>query len=345
MQTGSTGVSREQPWSLKEKTPNSFSDPARRYVIVTPCFNEENVIGRFLDELELSIGRTRHEFTVVVVDDCSTDGTEKRIRECMTERKPFEIRAIRLTFNCGHQEAIKQGLRYAERFEADGYIVMDSDGEDDPAAIARLTEICDRDIVFVKRGRRSESLLFKLFYMLYKLLFRIISGNQIYFGNFSMISRRTLLSLNRQEFRHYPAFLSKMRLTKTQIRVDRLKRIDGKSKMRFESLIMHGLMSLIEYAEQLLFFYIRILVAMLAFLGAVVGYVAYEYLIKDRAIAGWTSTMATNLLNAVLITSGIIVLGLLMVSQRRTSRSSTELFTEYPSPIWIASGRQIMPIR
>jgi hypothetical protein len=39
--------------------------------------------------------------------------------------------------------------------------------------------------------------------------------------------------------------------------------------------------------------------------------------------------MAIGLLNGVLITSGIIVLGLLMVSQRRISQSKTLLYTEY----------------
>jgi len=299
---------------------------------VTPCFNEEDVIQKFLVELETALSKTDHEFTVVVVDDCSTDDTQTKIRETSFRMESLRLKPIRLSFNCGHQGAIKQGLRYAEKFEADGYIVMDSDGEDDPAAIASLTGITGKDIVFVRRGKRSESVLFKTFYALYKLLFRVISGSPIYFGNFSMISRRALTSINRQEYVHFPAFLSKTRFTKSHIRVDRRKRIDGNSKMKFDSLVMHGLLSLIEYSEQLLFFFIRILMAMLLFLAGVVGYVVYEKLIMDRAILGWTSTMAIGLLNGVLITSGIIVLGLLMVSQRRISQSRTLLFTEYP--VW-----------
>ena len=313
--------------------PKATSGP-RSFVIIAPCFNEESVIERFLSELEGCMARTPHEYTVVVVDDSSTDGTQEKLRAFHFENEgSFHLRAIRLTYNCGHQGAVRQGLRYAERFVADGYIVMDSDGEDDPAAIERLTTMTGCDIVFVKRGKRSESLLFRSFYVLYKILFRVISGNHIYFGNFSMVSRRVLLSINRQQFNHYPAFLSKSRFNKTHIRVDRRRRIDGDSKMRFDSLVMHGLMSLIEYSEQLLFFFIRVLAAILIFLFAVILYVAYEYFIMDRAIVGWTSTMATNLINGVLITSGIIVLGLLILSQKKASQSDTDLFTEYQ--VWV----------
>ncbi len=316
---------------ILEPIPLRKPEEPRRFVIVTPCFNEERVILRFLDELEAVLSTTSHGFVVVLVDDCSTDGTQTLLKESGFRDEAHLLKPIRLTFNCGHQGAIRQGLRYAERYEADGYIVMDSDGEDDPAAIAVLTKSIGQDIVFVKRGKRSESILFKTFYALYKVLFRVISGNHMYFGNFSMISRRALLTVNRQEFVHYPAFLSKTRFAKTHIRVDRRKRIDGNSKMNFDSLVMHGLMSLVEYSEQLLFLFIRILMAMMVFLAAVVGYVVFEYFIKDRAIAGWTSTMATNLMNGVLITSGVIVLGLLMVSQRRLTHSGKDQFTEYPT--------------
>jgi glycosyltransferase involved in cell wall biosynthesis len=332
MQAAIADLRKEAAGLTRESVPLHKAEEPRRFVIVTPCYNEEAVIKRFLTELEDVLATTSHEYTVVIVDDCSTDGTQMKLKESLFKAPSHRLRPIRLTFNCGHQGAIRQGLRYAERFVADGYIVMDSDGEDDPAAIGRLTEKTGHDIVFVKRGKRSESLLFKAFYALYKALFRIISGNRIYFGNFSMISRRVLVSINRQEFVHYPAFLSKTRFPKTHIRVDRRKRIDGDSKMNFDSLVMHGLMSLIEYSEQLLFFFIRILLLMLVFLVAVVGYVAYERLIMQRAIVGWTSTMATNLLNGVLITTGIIVLGLLIVSQRRISSSRDDLFTEYP--VW-----------
>ena len=332
MQAGVAESVRPEAVGLRmEPLPLRKPEDPRRFVIVIPCFNEETVIKRFLDELEAVLSTTPFGFVVVMVDDCSTDGTQTVLKESGFRDEAHTLKPIRLTFNCGHQGAIRQGLRYAERYEADGYIVMDSDGEDDPAAIAALTESIGHDIVFVKRGKRSESILFKTFYALYKVLFRVISGNHIYFGNFSMISRRALLSVNRQEFVHYPAFLSKTRFSKTHIRVDRRKRIDGTSKMNFDSLVMHGLMSLVEYSEQLLFLFIRILLAMMVFLAAVVGFVAYEYFIKHRAIAGWTSTMATNLMNGVLITSGTIVLGLLIVSKRRISHSRNDQFTEYPA--------------
>ena len=65
---------------------------------------------------------------------------------------------------------------------------MDSDGEDKPSDIQRLLEQLKQDgldVVVATRRSRVESLRFKLFYLVYKLLFRILVGRVFGFGNFN----------------------------------------------------------------------------------------------------------------------------------------------------------------
>jgi hypothetical protein len=174
----------------------------------------------------------------------------------------------------------------------------------------------DFDIVFINRGKRNESLAFKTGYLLYQLLFKIISGNKINFGNYSMVSKQVMDSISAQYFDHYSAFLSKLKFRKDFIRFDRRKRVNGSSKMNFNGLIMHGLKSLLEYSEELLFFFIRILSVIFFVFVLYGGYALYSYFFSHKAIPGWTSSILTGLVNSILITSGIIVLGLLIVSQR-----------------------------
>ena len=298
----------------------------QKYVVIAPCYNEEQVITAFLKELESIFIRTNFLFTVIVVDDCSTDQTLARLKAFSFEDSRFELHILRLKYNVGHQGAIRQGLIYASSMNALGFIVMDSDGEDDPNAILQLTEGSPFDIKFVSRGKRKESFTFKAGYFFYKILFKIISGNQINFGNYSMISKMVLNAIHAQNFDHYSAFLSKQKFEKVFLKYDRRKRIDGQSKMNMNSLVIHGLKSLIEYSEQLLFFFIKVMLILFIALMVYAGYVFYCYFISQKAILGWTSTIAIGLINSILTTAGIIVLGLLIVSNKNRINNRDDIF-------------------
>jgi glycosyltransferase involved in cell wall biosynthesis len=299
-----------------------------RYVIISPCYNEEDVISIFLNELETIFQQTPYHYTVVIVDDYSTDGTMEKLKEFQFASEKYDLKPIRLKYNLGHQGAIHQGLKYASSIDANGYIVMDSDGEDDPQAILKLVKIKDFDIVFVSRGKRKESLFFKLGYYFYRLLFKIISGNKINFGNYSMISKSVVNCIHPQEFVHYSAFLSKQRFKKIFVKFDRRKRIDGKSKMNSNNLIMHGLKSMIEYSDELLFFFMRLLVLISIVMIGYIGYVLYTKFISQKAVSGWSSTITISLVNSMLIISAIIVLGLLIISRKDRGKSKEDLYKD-----------------
>ncbi|MFN3875426.1 MAG: glycosyltransferase, partial [Flavobacteriales bacterium] len=155
--------------------------------IVAPCYNEGAVAVRFLEELDGVLARLEQRFAVVMVDDGSSDGSLDLLRAHRLSAPNAELHLIALPFNLGHQEAIRQGLLYAEGLEAERFIVLDSDGQDDPGAIAELASIADAEIVFVARGRRSEGVPFRLGWLLYRLAFRLIARRPLDFGNFSII--------------------------------------------------------------------------------------------------------------------------------------------------------------
>jgi len=298
------------------------------YVIVSPCFNENSTVIAFLNSLNNTLKSSSHRFLVIVVDDGSTDKTLDLLQQYRFVAANVALQVLRLRFNVGHQKAIYQGLLYAQRFEAAHYIVMDADGEDDPRAILDLTAIHDADIVFVTRGKRHESIRFKLGYFFYKSLFAMVANARVNFGNYSMISRRALEAVLGQSFVHYSAFLSRLRLSRRNIKYDRLRRLDGQSKMNFHSLVMHGLKSLIEYSDKVLLFFIKFFVIVLIGLLGVAGFILYMKLFTDEAVLGWASTLGTSLFNASLIILGIIVLGLLLLNINDKSKPHEPIFIE-----------------
>lgn len=295
--------------------------------IVAPCFDEGQVAIRFLEELEHVLTRLPQRFTLVMVDDSSTDDTLALLRAHRTSAGNVTLRSITLAYNMGHQEAIYQGLQYASTLDAERFIVMDSDGEDDPGAIAELVGSTDASIVFVARGKRSESMGFRLGYWLYRRIFRFIAGRSISFGNYSMVDRRVLEAVLDRSFIHYAAFLSRQRSSQHIIVRDRRPRIDGRSKMSFRSLSIHAFRSLIEYSEEVLSIFLRgfiylALIFLLCFLG-IVG----VKLFTDEAILGWASILSVSLFNSMLLCLGFFAIGLLLVNTaQRRERAGRHLY-------------------
>ncbi len=171
----------------------------KHYVIILPVFNEHELIEAFLRLVEKKLATIDVLFKLVLVDDGSIDNTVEIIRNFQITTTNISIELLQLSSNQGHQNAIRKGIIQAAKNMDEnlaGVIIMDADGEDDPEAIKELVSINEFDIVFVSRGKREESARFKFGYFIYKLLFRIITGRTINFGNYSLFSPRVLKSIS-----------------------------------------------------------------------------------------------------------------------------------------------------
>lgn len=297
--------------------------------IITPCFNEGHTVIRFLDKLmDVLKPVAEHQFEIIVVNDASTDITPTLLNDYKVSVTNIKLKVLHLRFNAGHQMAIFQGMKYAVKTTATHFLIMDSDGEDNPAVIPQLLARYPADIINVVRGKRSESLSFRISYYFYKLLFRLVTGKEMNFGNYSMISRKVLESALFHSYIHYPAFLLKQRLPREQVVADRAPRIDGSSKMNFNSLVYHAFKSLVEFADDLLMLFLRFFAFIILLFAGAVGVVFYQKFIAHNAILGWASTITLLLMNLALISLGFFVLGILLLnmSQQRQRAFQQELF-------------------
>ena len=282
--------------------------------IITPCFNENNTIIRFLKQLEETLVNLPYDFTVVVVDDCSTDNTLALLSQFNFRARNIRLDLITLQFNLGHQGAIYQGLLYSQKLTSSKFIVMDADGEDDPTAILDIILEDEADIVHVVRGKRNEGVFFRIAYYFYKLLFRIITNKDMNFGNYCMINRKILNASIHTSFIHFAAYLSKIRANHAYIIHDRQRRIGGQSKMNAGSLISHAFKSLTEYAESLLLIFLKLFILLAASFSVLILYILYQKFFTDNAILGWASTISVGLFNTALIAIGFYVIGILLLN-------------------------------
>ena len=282
-------------------------------VIVTPVFEDAEAASVLFRQLSTSLG---DDLYVVAVDDGSV---RQPVSAGMIAERGLAGSVITLKRNIGHQRAIAVGLSWVEQ-NLSGYqrvIVMDSDGEDMPSSIPELLSPLDRgdvDVVVAERKSRFESLRFRVFYVVYKWLFRLLCGHRISFGNFMALSPAALRRLvAMQELWIHIAgcvLSSKLRVAKAPL--DRGPRYAGRSKMNFVGLALHGFRGLMIFAEDVLV-RVGMVCALIALLSVLGGAAAVVLKVLGFATPGWFS-VALGILLLVFLQTGTLTLMTLMLT-------------------------------
>ena len=130
-----------------------MTDRPRSLVIVTPVFNDWTAFDSLVGALERALadaGLTAH---LLAVDDGSSEDAPEQLTHVLEAITGVEV--LQLRRNLGHQRAIAIGLAFIRRRAPCDVIVMDSDGEDDPADVPRLLARLDQEkgrvVVFAER--------------------------------------------------------------------------------------------------------------------------------------------------------------------------------------------------
>ncbi|MFT5573900.1 MAG: glycosyltransferase involved in cell wall biosynthesis [Cryomorphaceae bacterium] len=263
-------------------------------LIVAPYY-EDNAAQQFCSNLSANISDQDY---VIFVDDGSVNLpfdiellTSNNVNGCV----------IKLRRNVGHQGAIAIGMHYAvKKLRFNQLVTMDSDGQDQASHIKELVNRLNHgqtDVVAATRKTRDETKKFKIFYFLYQHFFRILVGRSMGFGNFmalnSAASQR--ISASHETRLHVAASVLNSKLRISYAALDRGKRYAGESKMNLLSLILHGLRSIMVFAESVL---VRITVfcgiSALIILISMTSMVVLK--VSGLAIAGWFSTVGGILL-------------------------------------------------
>ena len=101
--------------------------------ILIPVYNERTVVERSLAQVLSAPLPENMERELVVIDDCSTDGTSA-ILERLAASEP-RIRLVRHAVNQGKGAAVRTAIQHAE---GDFSIIQDADLEYDPSEYPRL---------------------------------------------------------------------------------------------------------------------------------------------------------------------------------------------------------------
>lgn len=281
-------------------------------VVITPVFEDMEAASRLFRELAAVCGP---DCFVLAIDDGSV---RNPVDPAAIAAAGLRGEVLRLKRNVGHQRALAIGISYAaEGLGAERYIVMDSDGEDMPQSIPQLDSALagkDVDIVVARRKQRVESLPFRAFYLVYKLIFRLLTGRAISFGNFMAMKPAALqrIAAMQELWIHLAGCVLTSKLRILPLSLDRGPRYAGDSKMNFVSLVLHGFKALMVFAEDVLV-RVGIACASVAMLSVVGMATATLLKIIGFATPGWFS-VALGIMLLVFMQTGTLILMTLMLT-------------------------------
>ena len=243
--------------------------PSRfRTIVVTPVYEDVEASSQLFAELAAQFGG---DCFCVAVDDGSVrrplglDG----LRAARLEGVVLKLRR-----NVGHQRAISIGLGFASEFVRphQRVVVMDSDGEDQPVDVPRLVHALDADrvpLAIAQRTKRSEPLRFRLMYLVFRTMFRVLTGTTVRSGNFAAQRAASLdVTIDHPSFDLcYSSSLLALRRPTTKVPCARGQRFAGRSRMSSYSLIAHGMRMLLPFSERIA---VRMMVVSVATFAAMV---------------------------------------------------------------------------
>ena len=221
--------------------------------IVTPVFNDWESFVLLVSDLSNLAKKFNLKINLIAVNDGSNYQLKNKDFSALNLE---EIKVLELVCNLGHQRAIAIGLVEAYSYDdIDGVVVLDCDGEDKVEDIPKLLEKINNDPILVaSRKSRSENTSFKLFYSMYKVIFKILVGKSIDFGNFCFIPKIRLgpLIFSGGIWNHLAAKIIQSKQPILRKFCSRGKRYQGSSKMNFASLLVHGLGAMSVFQDTIL---------------------------------------------------------------------------------------------
>ncbi len=278
--------------------------------VVIPMFNEELVLPRLRERLEMVALRLPCAVEWIFVNDGSRDATGPMLF-AWAERDE-RVRVVDLSRNFGHQAAVTAGLEHAA---GEAIVVMDADLQDPPELLIEMLERYSQgyDVVFAQRTKRHGEGLVKrstaaLFYwIMRRFVHRDLPAST---GDFRLMSRDVNEALRhlREGQRFLRGMIAWLGFRQTAVQFERPPRAAGETK--------YPLLKMARFAWDAILSFTSAPVRLASYLGILVivvgiamgGYAVGRKLIYDDLVPGWATlvVITCGIGGSVLLCLGLI---------------------------------------
>ena len=223
----------------------------KKISLVVPCYNEQEVIKLFYDEIQkIKKDFKNVSFEIIFVNDGSKDKTLDLMRE-LSEND--DVRYVSFSRNFGKEAAMYAGL---EASTGDYVAIMDADLQDPPALLKEMYEILESkeyDSVATRRvTRKGEPIIRSFFARLYYKLINKISKTEIVDGarDFRLMTRQMVNSvLSLKEYNRFSKGIFSWVGYRTKwLEYENVERAAGETKWSFWKLFLYSLESIVAFS-------------------------------------------------------------------------------------------------
>ncbi|MBD5142058.1 MAG: glycosyltransferase family 2 protein [Ruminococcus sp.] len=276
--------------------------------IVVPCYNEQEVLPMFYEEIQKIMKQMQEEhaeliFELVFIDDGSRDKTLEILREMSLKDK--RVRYISFSRNFGKEAGMYAGL---ENAKGDFVVVMDADLQHPPAFLPKMYNYVkdgEFDCATTRRvSRQGESKIRSAFARLFYKIMNKISQTEIVDGaqDFRFMSRQMVDAiLNMQEYNRFSKGIFSWVGFKTQyIEYENVERPAGTSSWSFWGLFRYSLEGIMAFSTAPL-----MIASILGIVSCVVAVILFIVWLIKGFCDGWIFATTTGIMCALFFIGGL----------------------------------------
>ena len=271
--------------------------------VVVPCYNEQEVIGETVRQLqEFCSAVDDLDVELLFVDDGSRDDTRKLLRG-FAKADP-RIKVVGFARNFGHQVAVTAGIDAAR---GDAVVLIDADLQDPPAVVHQMIAKWREgyDVVYGTRTERAGESAFKIATAraFYRLLNRLSDVPiPLDTGDFRLMSRAVVDTLRAmpERDRFVRGMVSWVGFRQVALPYRRAERFAGETKYPLRKMLRFATDGILSFSTKPL--QLSVAMGMVSALLALVGivYALSLRLFTSIWVEGWTALMI-----AVLFIGGV----------------------------------------
>ncbi len=273
--------------------------------VIVPCYNEEENIALFYEELIRNTGflaEHHMELEVVYVDDGSRDGTVSEVKKL--REKDERVHLVSFSRNFGKEAAMFAGL---ENCDGEYVVIMDVDLQDPPSLLPEMFSYMREgyDSVATRRvTRKGEPPIRSFFARMFYRLMRRISKTEIVDGarDYRLMTRQMVDAiLSMREYNRFTKGIFGWVGFRTKwMEYENVERARGETKWNFWKLFLYSLDGIAAFSTVPLMFaaVVGVFFCVVAFL--MILFIIVRKLIFGDPVSGWPSLVCI-----ILMTSGV----------------------------------------
>ena len=277
----------------------------KKISIIVPCYNEEQAIPYFYEEITKVAKEMKNDFEFIFVNDGSKDKTIEIVKEYA--KKDKRVKFIHFSRNFGKEAAMYAGL---ELSTGDYVAIMDADLQDPPALLPQMVSILedensDYDSVGTRRVTRKgeppiRSFFARKFYKIINKMSKIemVDGARDY----RLMKKQVVNSiLELKEYNRYSKGLFEFVGYNTKwLEFENVERVAGETKWSFWKLFLYAIEGIVAFSTAPL-----AIASIVGFIFCLVSFIMILVIIIKTLAFGDPTTGWPSLVCIIFFVSGI----------------------------------------